>query len=335
MGFPSRASLALAAGALLIGFTLGACGLGPQSEGPTHGIRDPLVAARVNGRPIYIEDVRTYAVSHGMARDGADLSVNSDAFENALDALIEVRLFALEAEARGLDRQPEVRRALEATRDEVLARAIYEEIDARANDDQALQRAYNQAAPRLGQGRSVHLRHIQFATKDEAEAAKRRLARGDRFEVLAYELSTDRATAADGGDWGVGAISDLVSGLREEVLRTEVGHVAGPIQIGDTWHLIRVEEISDSGPPTLESLRPRLVTYLQWEENRRLYERLERNARIERIRQADTGVAPSGDVTAPADSPTPVDQQTATTVPARPGQQSPNPFTFPMGPGGV
>ena len=138
MGFPSRASLALAAGALLIGFTLGACGLGPQSQGPTGGIRDPLVAAKVNGRPIYIEDVRTYAVSHGLARDGSDLAVNSDAFENALNALIEVRLFALEAEARGLDRQPNVRRELEAKRDEVLARAIYQEIDARAQDETAL-----------------------------------------------------------------------------------------------------------------------------------------------------------------------------------------------------
>src|SRR5690349_3269409 len=129
---PNRKKFLSAAGligvGLAIGLTLAGCGLG-QNNGGGDRIRDPVVAATVNGRPIYIEDVRAHAVSRGFLQEGEDLDANSDAFYLALDELIQFRLFSMEAEARGLDRQPDVRRQLENARERVLAASIYEEID--------------------------------------------------------------------------------------------------------------------------------------------------------------------------------------------------------------
>ena len=305
-------------------------------------ISDPVVAAKVNGQPIYVEDVRSRAVQAGRLQEGEDLNADFDGFYMTLEELIQFRLFALEAEARGLDRQPDIRRRLELARERVLAAAIYEEIDRKATDPGEIERLYRENASRLGQGQEVHLRHIQFETREASEAAKRRLDNGERFEALAFELSTDRDTAADGGDLGFRAVADLTPQVREQVDRTNVGQIFGPVQVEQTWQLIRVEDRRERGVPSLETLRPRIIEWLRFQQISELQDRLERDARIERLREqaapADTG----GDVTPPADAgDTPAAPPSSGAAPnAAPGASDhprlPGPaFPFPMGPGGV
>lgn len=322
---------------LVAGFGLAACGLGRDNGGDGSGIADPVVAATVNGRPIYIEDVRSHAVARGVLQEGEDLDANSDAFYFALEELIQVRLFAMEAEARGLDREAPIRRQLENARERVLARAIYEEIEERATNPATIERLYRENLPRLSQGREIHLRDIQFATREAAEAAKRRLERGeqgDTFERLAFELSTDRTTAADGGDLGWGLLSDLRPAFREQAENASVGSVVGPFPYEQTWHLIRVEDIRERGQPSLEQLRPRIVDWLRFQEISQLNERLERDARIERLREPETSMEPGGEVTAPGDAetpPPPAQRPTPTPDATAPPGQTPPPFPFPTG----
>lgn len=338
----------LARGAIIAGLALGlaACGLGrsPDSEGV---VTDPVVAASVNGRPIYMEDVRQRAVATGRLRDGEDLQGDSDAFALTLEDLIQARLFASEAERRGLDRAADVRRQLAAAREQVLANAIYEEIDQKANDPREIERLYRENTGQLGQGQEVHLRHIQFATRDAALAAKRRLDNGERFEALAFELSTDRGTAAEGGDMGFNAVEDLPDPMRQLLDTVSVGQIGGPVRDEHGWHLVRVEDRRERGVPSLETLRPRIVDWIRFQEVSKLYERLSRDARIERLRAPEAGVAaPGGEVTAPADRP--AEAPTSPAAPAQasapsappavmttPSQGAPPPFPFPVGPGGV
>jgi len=334
MAHPRRilSSAGLILAGLAIGLTLSACGLGRDSGGDGEGITDPIVAATVNGRPIYIEDVRTYAVARGWLRETEDLDANSDAFYMALEELIQVRLFAMEAEARGLDRQPDVRRQLESARQQVLAASIYEEIDQRATDPEAIERLYRENAARLGQGTEIHLRHMEFPTREAADAAKRRLDQGERFEALAFELSTERDTAADGGDLGWRMMTDIELPIRAAVDDANVGELVGPIQFENTWQLVRIEDRRERGVPSLETLRPRIVDWLRFQEITQLQERLERDARIERLRERDTSMAPTDEVTAPPDADEPL--RPAPDAASPPGQEPP-PFPFPMGPGGV
>lgn len=309
---------------------LSGCGLGRDPGADGDGIRDPIVAATVNGRPIYIEDVRAHAVARGWLRETEDLDANSDAFYIALEELIQVRLFAMEAEARGLDRRSDIRRQIENARERVLANAIYDEIDQRATNPEAIERLYRENASRLGEGDEIHLRHIQFDTREAADAAKRRLDQGERFEALAFELSTERDTAPDGGDLGFRAVNDLTPVMRDAVERTSIGSLIGPIEIGGSWHIFRLEDRRTRGVPSIETLRPRIVDWLRYQEITQLDERLQRDARIERLREPEETVEPGGDVTAPADAePTPVRPAPA------PSPDGAPPFPFPMGPGGV
>jgi len=336
MPSPKRAPLVAALLALSLG--LAGCGLGRDQSGDSGTVRNPIVAATVNGRPIYVEDVRAHAVARGLLQEGQDLDANSDAFYFALEELIQVRLFAMEAEARGLDRQPDVRRQLENAREQVLAQAVYEEIDERATSPQAIERLYNDNAQRLGQGQEVHLRHIQFDTREAADAAKRRLDHGERFEALAFELSTDRDSAADGGDMDWGAVTDLNAGFRQAIEHASVGDLVGPVQVEGKWELIRVEDRRERGVPSLETLRPRIIDWLRFQEITQLQERLERNARIERLREPEQGMTPTPQTPAPPDAsqhaPPPPSVHPAPDATAPPGQNPP-PFPFPMGPGGV
>lgn len=325
-------AIGLAGAFFLVAFAAG-CGLGRTPDREAAGVRDPVVAARVNGRPIYIEDVRTYAVQRGFLEEGEDLDANSDAFYFALEELVEVRLFALEAEARGLDRDPDVRRRLEAARERVLANSIYQELQDRAADPGAVERLYRENTSELGQGQEVHLRHIQFDSREAAEAAKRRLDNGEAFERLAFELSTDRDTAADGGDLRFRTVSDLAPVVREATERASVGEIAGPIRIDTTWHLFKIVDRRERGVPSLETLRPQIVQWLLFEETQRLRDRLERDARIERLRESDALPDP-GVVSAPDDA----ERAGAPAAPApayRPREREAPPFPFPMGPGGV
>ncbi len=317
-----------------LALALAGCGLGRDSAKEGAGIVNPIVAATVNGRPIYVEDVRAYAVARGWLSETEDLNANSDAFYVALEELIEVRLFALEAEARGLDREPAVRRQLENARERVLANSIYEEIDEHAIDPEAIERLYRENTSRLGQGEEIHLRHIQFNAREAAEAAKRRLEQGERFEALAFELSTERDSPPDGGDLGFAAIADLAADVREAVESASTGALVGPIQLPTGWHVFRVEDRRAVGVPSLETLRPRIVDWLRYQEITRLNERLAADARIERLREPDESMAPTEEAPAPADAPQAPAPRPTPDIASPPGA-APPPFPFPMGPSGV
>lgn len=322
--------------ALLLAASLAACGLGQDGKGADSAISDPIVAATVNGRPIYIEDVRSHAVARGLLQEGEDLDANSDAFYFALEELIQFRLFAMEAEARGLDRAPHVRRQLENARERVLAAAIYEEIDERAVDPAAIERLYRENSAGLGGGAEVRLRMIRFNTREEADNALRRLGQGERFEALAFELSTERNTAPDGGDLGFRSVGDLLPQVRQAVERANVGDTVGPLEIDNAWHIMRLEDRREGPLPSLETLRPRIVDWLRFREISTLHEELERNARIERYRErGDRGVEPGGEVTVPGDAqpePQPEPARPAPDAGSPPGA-APPPFPFPMGGG--
>lgn len=312
---------------LIAAVTLAACGLGRDSEGDLNDVRDPVVAATVNGRPVYIEDVRAHAVSRGWLQETEDLDANSDAFYLALEELIEVRLFSMEAEARGLDRQADIRRQIENARERVLASAIYDEIDRRATDQEAIERLYRENASRLGEGEEIHLRHIQLETREAADAAKRRLDQGERFEALAFELNTD----GDGGDLGFAKLADVAAPVRQAVADATVGQIVGPVQLPTGWHVFQILDRRAGNAPSLETLRPRIVDWLRYQEITQLNERLQRDARIERLREPEETLEPGGEVSAPADAQRPAQPAPQPTPDlTAPAGDAPPPFPFPL-----
>jgi peptidyl-prolyl cis-trans isomerase C len=295
------------------------CGDGTRATRP--GDKDsaasPIVAATVNGKPIYITDVEAEATVRGMIREGEELDSGSDEFFQVLEDLVETRLFAMEAEKRQLDRSADVRHRLERARELILAGALNDQIRDTALDEGAVERLYRDQVRLLRNSREVHLRQIVLRDRDAAVAAKRRLDAGEAFEALAYELSLDRASATEGGDMGFRLPEDLPDGLREAAGGTPVGQMAGPIQTSVGWVIIKVDERREEAAPSMESMRPRIEQYLMFQETRRIADKLKKQSRIERFIEEGGRVA-SG----------PAGSSQARDARRREGQA-------PMGPGGV
>ena len=159
--------------------------------------------------PIYVDDVLAEAVSRGAIKEGEDLDPQSPLFYQITEDLIETRLFAIEAEARGLDKDPEVKHRLDVARERILANVLNENIAATALKKSAIERMYREQVKLLKSGQQVRISHILFDSKEAALAAKRRLDQGELFVALAYELSRDRQSAPDGGDLGFSALEAL------------------------------------------------------------------------------------------------------------------------------
>jgi peptidyl-prolyl cis-trans isomerase C len=291
MGMIRRFSVAMMAlGAL----TLAACG-GGKSDGDDMTLSEPTIAATVNGKPIYVEDVLAEAVAQGAIKEGEELEPTDPVFFQITEDLIETRLFAIEAEARGLDREPDVKHRLDIARERILANVLNENIADTALKDSAIERMYREQVKLLKQGQQVRISHILLDSKEAALGAKRRLEAGEQFVRLAYELSKDRSSGPDGGDLGFFNMDALPDGIRQAVNNTAVGKVSEPVKTTQGWHLIRVEEKRETAPPSLESMRPQIVRWLMFDEQRRVVEKLKRAAKIARLSKRPEEAAP-GDV---------------------------------------
>ncbi len=88
----------------------------------------------------------------------------------------------------------------------------------------------------------VHLRHIVFGTKEEAEAAQARLEAGEDFAALAKELSTDSATKDRGGDMGWISFDPQKPLFSSQAFELEPGEMSPVVPTENGYEIILVEE---------------------------------------------------------------------------------------------
>lgn len=297
--------------ALCLAAAATACGPSKREvEERAMGVADSVVVARVNGRPIYMEDLTAEAIAQGRLREGEAFDPTNDAYFQVLEDLIETKLLAIEAEARGLDRTVEARRRLDIARERILAGVLYDEIAANALKESAIERMYREQVKLLKVGKEVRGRHILLDSEQAALTAKGRLETGELFETLALELSLDRTTAGDGGDLGYFFPDAMPDPIRAALQEAPVGQIVGPVRSDQGWHLFKLEERRESAPPSRESLRPKIVQWLMFEEQRQLIEKLRDSARIERPTAPAAGRTPETVV-----APTPPPPQTPPQAP--------------------
>ena len=95
----------------------------------------------------------------------------------------------------------------------------------------------------------MHAAHILLPTREEAGAARTRVTEGgEDFATVARELSTDEATAANGGELGWFTREEMVAPFAEAAFALEPGAISEPVETEFGWHVIQVRSGIRIGP---------------------------------------------------------------------------------------
>jgi len=118
---------------------------------------------------------------------------------------------------------------------------------AQADDAAAVQAFYDADPSKFA---LLCARHILVPTQAEAEAVVTRLTAGEDFGAVAADVSTDTASAADGGrlylqGQDCPAASTFVDPFTARALETPIGQVSEPVQTEFGWHVIITDQVVD------------------------------------------------------------------------------------------
>jgi hypothetical protein len=130
---------------------------------------------------------------------------------------------------------------------------------ARKKVSDALSAGIGQSAPQ------VRAAHILLPTREAADAARQRILAGDDFGTVAREVSTDSATAGNGGELGWFTREEMTPPFANAAFSLEPGDISEPVQTQYGWHIIKVEEKDPDRPMTDAQInRVRQATSDQW-----------------------------------------------------------------------
>lgn len=265
----AAACLALAAGACQRPASLG----GPPERGDT-------AVATVNGQTIWASDVRREARAQGLIGEGEALAVPSPLFGKTLDQVVDQKLLAREAVKRRLDKGAVAQRRLAAARERVLSDLLVETVVARAVNDQAVQRLYQEQVRLAQRPEEVRARQIVVASASEAQRVRVLLAGGAAFEALALARSTDAETRFSGGDLGYATIETMPPAYAAALKQAQPGALVGPFPVPGGYAVVRVEDRRVATPATFAQAKPQIVRFLTYDEIRDLLARLRSKAEV-------------------------------------------------------
>lgn len=219
-------------------------------------------AARVGGAVISVDDVRREARARDLSEDPDALQPGDPAFREALEALIDQRLLALEAVRRRLHDTPEARRRLAAAEERILGNVLMETAVADAVSDEAVRRVYEEQSRLVPPQDEVRARHILVASRDDAREVLRELEDGADFAALARQVSLDPATRLEGGDIGYFTAAGILPEFARVAFATPRGAVSEPFQTEAGWHVLTVTDRRSQPRPSLDEMRPSIVRFL-------------------------------------------------------------------------
>ena len=254
-----------------------------------------VAVARIDGETIWSSDVRAEAIAQGQIGPGEPLDVTSDLFSRTLEEVVDQRLLAKAAMAKGLEKSTTAQRRLRAAHDRILGDMLVENSIDRDIDDKAVKDHYDEQVKLSKQSEEIRTRLILLRTRAEADAALKQLQGGALFEAMAMEKSIDQGTRFNGGDMGY-FTTDIMPQAYKGVLATaKTGDTVGPVQVDGGWALLRVEDRRPEQLPTLEEERPIIMRYLIYNQVAGMLNSLRKKAKVELLvkpSQAGAGQEP-------------------------------------------
>jgi parvulin-like peptidyl-prolyl isomerase len=259
---------------LVLGWALSGCSRHAQA-GPTPAAVDAVILSS-DQATLRESDVSTFL-------DGLDADARSRALQDPqlLQRLLKRELgrraLLLQAQRQQWEQRPDVAAQIERARTDVILDSYLRSVAAPPDNYPSaaeLQQAYQLNQQRFLSPRSYRLAQIFIASPADpagqaAAAAKaRRLAAQlkaapARFADVARAESDDKASAAQGGDLGPMAETQLAPAIRSIAEGLGQGEVSDPVQVSGGWHILRLLETQPAALRPFDQVKPELTALLR------------------------------------------------------------------------
>lgn len=229
----------------------------PAEKTPLAEVPDPV--AVVNDVPIPKDVYQAYA----QQRQAQLGNVNTpQARETLINELVIQELLVQQAKDMNLSENEQIATQLKIMERNLLAEAaVRKMLDENGPSEAEVETAYE--ANKKTMDKEYKASHILVDSEDKAKELIEELEGGAEFAELAKSNSSD-SSAAQGGDLGWFTTNMMVPAFSESVSELEKGnYTETPVQTQFGWHVIKLDDVRDTEPPTLESMRPEIMQRLQ------------------------------------------------------------------------
>lgn len=233
--------------------------------------------ATVNGRPITQNIFDAYVKQRSQR---TPVGGSAEELKAVLKELIDLELVLEDAERNGVDQQPALAAQLELQRRSLLVRAnLQKYVSSHPVTEAETKALYDiQIA---NQGKEYKARHILSETEEDAIGIISRLDKGEDFAQLAKDNSTG-PSANQGGDLGWFPPNRMVAPFNEAVIAMEIGAYSKvPVHTQFGWHVILVEDVRDTTPPTFEQSKAQITAKIRGQRVAQFIEGLRNAAQID------------------------------------------------------
>lgn len=210
--------------------------------------KDPSgeVVAVVAGESIYMSEVKDYAKTIPQL---ADLPFET-IYPQLLETVINSRVLKRAAEQIGIEDIPEVQIALTLAHDQIIAQAYLDKKLSEMVTEERLKQRYQEELKDFKPVKEVRAKHILVKTEQEAKDILIQLKAGASFDMLAAKYSQDKS--APDGDLGYFTQDMMIPEFGRIVFEMKKGQISEPIKTPFGWHIVSLEDIRQSLPPSFE-----------------------------------------------------------------------------------
>ncbi len=248
----------------------------PDAAAPSYDAG--TVVATVNGTAITLGNV--LVMRNALPPQYQNLPDNV-LLKGLVDQLVDQQLLA-DAESTSPDKDPlAVKLSVENERRGTLANLAAQAAVANAVSNDAVKAAYDKMVADFKPQTEWNAAHILVDSEDKAKALKSQIDGGADFAEVAKANSSD-GSAASGGDLGWFGAGQMVPEFEAAVKDLQKGQVAGPIKTQFGWHLVKLIDVRETTPPTIDEARPDLENQLRQAALQARLEELRAAAKIDR-----------------------------------------------------
>ena len=208
-------------------------------------------------------------------------------YEDLLERVIDIKLFAQEGKKMKLNEEPSVRAAIDFVIEKVLMQAFLSKYVQENIKEENLKASYNNFIADETSREEIKASHILMDTESEAIDVINMLNDGDDFAELAKNKSTG-PSGPSGGDLGWFKRGQMVPPFEKAAFSLNKNEISQrPVQTQFGWHVIKIFDKRIPEAPSYESMKNKLIQDLERKIVSKKIQDLRNDALIEKLSSSE------------------------------------------------